>query len=298
MVEEFMKKALLIYNPLSGNRNVPKKLDYIIERFMEKDILVVPCRIGNDEHNMLPAIIKNADYSFVVISGGDGTINNIVNLLLKEGLDLPIGVIPSGTCNDFARSLNIPNDIKKCMDIILAGNIDEIDAGLLNDDRYFLNTCAGGNLVSVSYSTNTEFKKKFGPLAYYLKALGEVPNLKPVKLKITTDNEVIEQEFLLFLILNGKHAAGFYNIIEEADLSDGYMDILLLCNFPPIELPVLFFKVLENDLISDKNVMWLRTKNCTIEGNSDFPLSIDGEKWNTLPVSIRFINKILKVFVK
>lgn len=125
-----------------------------------------------------------------------------------------------------------------------------------------------------------------------------MPNLRPVSLKITTDNEVIEQDFLLFLVLNGKHAAGFYNIIGEAELSDGYMDILLLNNCPPIELAGLFFKVLENDIVSDKNVMWLRTKNCTIEGSSDVPLTIDGEKWDTLPISIKFINRILKVFVK
>lgn len=128
-----MKKALLIYNPLSGNRNVPKKLDYIIERFLEKDILLVPCRIGNDEKNIITELLKSGEYSFVVISGGDGTVNTITNLLIKEGLNLPIGLIPSGTCNDFARSLNIPNDIKRCLDIILAGNIAEIDAGLLND---------------------------------------------------------------------------------------------------------------------------------------------------------------------
>lgn len=293
-----MKKALLVYNPQSGNRNVPRKLDYIIERFVGNNILITPFRMGSEGNERILDVLREGDYSFVVVSGGDGTVNSVVNIMNRNSLQLPIGVIPSGTCNDFARSLNIPLDLKRCMDIIIAGNTADVDAGLLNNEFYFLNTCAGGNFVDVSYNTSSEFKKNFGPLAYYMKALGEVANIKPVKLKITTDNEILEQEILFFLILNGKHAAGFYNVIKEADLSDGFMDILLLINCAPIDLAGLFFKVMNNDFINDRNVMWLRTKNCTIEGNSDFPLSVDGEKWEKLPITVNFINKILKVYVK
>lgn len=293
-----MRKALLVYNPKSGSRDVPRRLDYIIQRFAEYDILVMPFRTGNAVNEKIRDVLRSGGYSFVVVSGGDGTVNSIVNILCENNIQLPIGVIPSGTCNDFARSLSIPMDLKSCIDIIIAGNTALVDAGLLNNEFYFLNTCAGGNFVEVSYSTNSEFKKNFGPLAYYIKALGEVANIRPVRLKITTDNEIIEQDFLFFLILNGKHAAGFYNVIKDADLSDGYMDILLLNNCTPIELAGLFFKVMGNDIINDRNVMWLRTKNCTIEGHSDFTLSVDGERWEKLPITVSFINKLLKVYVK
>ena len=293
-----MKKVLLVYNPLSGNRNVPKKLDYIISRFMEKDFLVVPYRIEGECEDKLKQILRNGDYSYVVVSGGDGTVNMIASALLQAGIDIPMGIIPAGTCNDFARSLNIPSDIKKCIDVILHGNVAQIDAGLINGEKYCLNTCAGGNFVDVSYSTSSEFKKNFGPLAYYMKALGEFTNLKPVKLKLTTDNEIVEDEFLLFLILNGKHAAGFSNLVGEADLSDGYMDILLLKNCPHIELAGLLFKVLNYDFINDRNVMWLRTENCTIEGDQGFMLSVDGERWKRLPVDIQFMKQVLKIFIK
>ncbi len=293
-----MKKALLVYNPQSGSRNVPRRLDYIVERLEENDILVTPYRMGHHGNGRILEILQENNYSLVIASGGDGTVNFIVNIMNRNSIKLPIGVIPSGTCNDFARSLNIPMDLKRCIDIITAGNTADVDAGLLNNEFYFLNTCAGGNFVDVSYNTSSEFKKNFGPLAYYIKALGEVANIRPVRLKITTDNEVVEDEFLFFLILNGKHAAGFYNVIKEADLSDGFMDILLLHNCAPIELAGLFFKVMSNDFINDRNVVWLRTRNCTIEGNGNFALSVDGERWNKLPITVNFINKILKVFVK
>lgn len=294
-----MEKAILIYNPLSGHRSVPKKLDYIIKRFMDKGVLIQPYRVDSDEQgDKLASILKGDKFSYAVISGGDGTVSSMVNTLLKNNIELPIGIIPSGTCNDFARSLNIPLDLNRCLDIILAGNLAEIDAGLINDEKYFLNTCAGGIFVDVSFSTSSELKRNFGPLAYYLKALGEVPNIRPFKLKVTTDTQTIEQEFLLFLILNGKHAAGFSNIIQQADISDGLMDILLIKNCLHIDLAGLFFKVLGNEFLNDKNVMWLRTKQCLIEGTGDVALSIDGEKGDGLPISVKFINKALKVFVR
>lgn len=293
-----MKKVLLVYNPLSGNRNVPKKLDYIISRFMRENMLAIPFRIEGECGARLKKLLSDDKYNSVVVSGGDGTVNMMADAILSAGLDIPIGIIPSGTCNDFARSLNIPTDIKRCMDIILAGDAVKVDAGLINNEKYCLNTCAGGNFVDVSYNTSSEFKKNFGPLAYYLTALGELSNLKSVKLKLTTDNEIIEDDFLLFLILNGKHAAGFSNLVDGADLSDGFMDILLLKNCLHIELAGLLLKVLNNDFINDKNVMWLKTETCVIEGDRGFSLSVDGERWKTLPINIRFIRQILKVFVK
>lgn len=167
---------------------------------------------------------------------------------------------------------------------------------MINGEKYCLNTCAGGNFVDVSYSTSSEFKKNFGPLAYYLTALGELTTLKSVRLKLTTDDEIVEGDFLLFLILNGKHAAGFSNLVGEADLSDGYMDILLVKNCLHVEMAGLFFKVLNNDFVNDRNVKWLRTKKCRIEGDESFHLSVDGEEWKGLPIDIEFMHQKLKIY--
>ncbi len=291
-----MKKVLIAYNPLSGNRNVPKQLDYIVGQFIEHDVITVPFRINMDNGPKLERLLLEESFDYVVVSGGDGSVNSIAAILLKAGVDIPMGIIPAGTCNDFARSLNIPNNMKKCLDIIFSNNISRIDIGLINGEKYCLNTCAGGNFVDVSYSTNSELKKNFGPLAYYLTALGELTTLKTVKLKLSTDDEVVEGDFLLFLILNGKHAAGFSNLIGEADLSDGYMDILLVKNCLHVEMASLFFKVLNNDFVNDRNVKWLRTKRCLIEGDQSFHLSVDGEEWKGLPIDIEFMYQKLRVF--
>lgn len=294
------KKAIFIYNPLSGNHIIPRNLDMIIGKFQERGIVLQPYRILNMQSEELIDELKNGNYSYVVASGGDGTLNYIANLILANNLDLPMGILPSGTCNDFARCLKLPSSLKDCIDVILNGITVEVDAGLINNEQYFLSTCAGGIFVDVSFNTNNEFKKNLGPFAYYLKAIGEMGNIRPFKIKITTDSVTIEDEALLFAILNGKNVGGFSNVIREADLSDGFMDIMLVRNCSHIDLAGLFFKILNNDATTFQNkyITKMQAKTCTIESDSNVSVSIDGEEGRGLPLEIRFINKALKVFVK
>lgn len=293
-----MEKAILVYNPLSGQRSVPYKIDHIMGRFMDNDILIQPFRTYNIEEDKLLDILNNGNYSRVIISGGDGTINTVVNIMLKNNINLPIGIIPSGTCNDFARCLRIPSNLDKCLDIVLSGKTIKIDVGIVNGEKYFLNTCAGGILVDVSFSTSGELKKNIGPLAYYLRALGEMANIRPFNLKLTANGQNIDVDALMFIILNGRHAAGFNNIAGTADLTDGLMDIIIIKNCWHIDVAGILLKVLANDLLSHKSIISLKAKFCVIEGDSNVALTLDGEKGPGLPISVEFINKHLSVFVR
>lgn len=294
------KKAIFIYNPLSGNHSIPRNLDMIIGKFQDRGIVMQPYRILNMQSEMLIDELKNGNYSYVVVSGGDGTLNYIANLILANGLDLPMGILPSGTCNDFARCLKLPSSLKDCIDVILGGVTIEVDVGLINEEQYFLSTCAGGIFVDVSFNTNNEFKKNLGPFAYYLKAISEMGNIKPFKIKIVADSVAIEDEALLFAILNGKNVGGLSNVIREADLQDGVMDIMLVRNCSHIDLAGLFLKILNNDATAFQNkyITKMQAASCTIESDSNVSLSIDGEEGSGLPLDVRFINRALKVFVK
>jgi diacylglycerol kinase (ATP) len=292
-----MEKAILIYNPFSGNRIITKKLDYIIQRFQQNNILLQPFRIFDHKQEQLVPIIQDGNFDYIFIAGGDGTLNTISNLLLKHNIDLPIGVIPTGTCNDFARCIDITNDLDITLSRFFKRKVVKLDVGLIDKERYFLSSCAGGLFVSASFSTRDELKKNFGPLAYYLKGLTQMTNIKSFRIKITTNAEVIEEEVLLFVILNGKHVAGFHNLVYDAQMDDGLMDIVLIRKCNQIELANLFFKLMSNNFSADKNVINIRTKSCRIESQQEIVLSIDGEKGKVLPIEVEYLQRYLKVLV-
>lgn len=291
-----MEKAILVYNPISGG-SIANRIDQIIGRFQKEGILLQPFRVTEDENNELEYVLEHNDYKYVIASGGDGTLNYVSNLVLKLGLGVPLGVIPAGTCNDFASMLNISPDLDENIDTILAGKTVKVDVGLINGKDYFLSSCAGGVFVDVSYSTNNDLKRNFGPFAYYLKALGEVTNLKSVMLRVETEDTVVEQEAYMFVIINGKHVGGFDNILKNADYSDGLMDIIIVKCCKHINLASIFFKVLSNESINSKHVITLKAKSCEIKADKELVLSVDGEKGPTLPVKVEFIRQALDVFV-
>lgn len=292
-----MKKAILIYNPFSGDRSISQQLDLILEKAQNYQVCLIPYRINGNKENLL-SILETNNFDFAILSGGDGTLNTTVSFLLKNNYHFPLGILPAGTCNDFARSLNLPVNLNECLDIIFSGHTIAVDIGVINDEIYFLNTFAGGLFVDVSFNTQNELKKNFGPLAYYLKALGEVAHKKSFRLQIKTDTENIEEKALLFCILNGTHGGGFPNLIKDADITDGMMDIIIIKNCAHIDLANLFFRVLCQEEMNSKYAQRLTTKQCFISGPSSVHLSVDGEKGPALPVKVNFIQKALNVFVR
>lgn len=293
-----MKKAIFLYNPFAGNRSIIQKIDYIIKIFQKNNILVQPFRIDFKSEEMLFKVIQDNKWDLAILSGGDGTLNELTNAILKNNPNLPIGIFPSGTCNDFARSLELPHNLTKAIDIIIKGKIEEVDVGIINEEKFFLSSCAGGLFVDVSYKTNTELKKNLGPLAYYLTGFGEMAKIDSFKIKLDSDMGLIQENVLLFIILNGKHAAGFNNIIREAEMTDGIMDIMLIRKCSHIDIANIFYRIISQKPIRDKNVIYLKTTQCSIESNRYINLSIDGEKGGALPIKVRFIKEALKVFVK
>ena len=291
-----MERGLFIYNPSSGNRSMKDSLDEVFQRFQEKNVLMQPFRFDGKVYSRILRAIKQGDFSFVVASGGDGTINSIANLILKNNIDLPLGIIPSGTCNDFARSINIPNNLDECIDIILDRKTINVDVGLINKESYFLNSFSGSYFVNVSFNTHNELKKNFGPMAYYLKALTEIRNIKSFKVYVKTDNDVFEEDVLIFIILNGGHAAGLNNLVKEADVTDGLMNVVLVKKCNHLDMAGIFFKILSNESINNPYVKIVKTKKCFIQTNSDIYTSMDGEQGISLPAEIAFIDKALQVF--
>jgi len=296
-----MRTGLFIYNPGSGSQTVPKMLDALMAHALDKGLFLVPYRLhlSPENHALLARLIREPWVEFVVASGGDGTFGSVAQLILTLRPGLPMGVMPSGTCNDFAESLHLPDDEWDCINVVAENDPASFDVGRVNGERIFLSTCAAGMFVNLSYSTSSQLKKTLGPLAYYFSALGEIPRITSFPLRIETESEVVEDNFLLFLLTNGSQAAGLANLYSKARMRDGYMDLLLIRDVPPIDLPTLLMELLNRENIDDGR--WfrrLRGKRFKFTSPQPIQTAQDGEEGLPLPLEVEVLEQALPVFVR
>lgn len=289
-----MKKVKLIYNPYSGENLIVSKLDAVINIHQQAGYAIVPYRIKKDQ-SILDALIdiKDGDYSYILVAGGDGTVDSVVNAMAKSGISLPIGILPVGTANDFAKFLGIPFDISKACKQIINSNVTTVDLGSIND-KYFVNVASTGLFTDVSQKTDVNLKNTIGKLAYYLKGLEELPNFRRLKVKIKSKDIFFEGEMYFLLVFNGK-TAGNFNLAAKADATDGRLDVIVFKAIPIYELIPLFIKVLRGEHLESENVLYFKTDNLFVECNEDIVTDIDGEKGPEFPLQIKCIKGGLKI---
>lgn len=292
-----MERVLFVYNVMSGPGTIKTKLDLMNEKFNRAGKLMCAFRIGPGNSNDLGRLISTHQFDSLVVAGGDGTINSVVNTMFDAGVNIPVGLIPSGTSNDFAASLGITGSIAKCADIILSNKPKYVDIGILDNSKYFVGTCAGGIFVNVSYSTSNDFKRALGPTAYYIKALSELGTFEPFELSVDSERgRSWKGSALLFFITNGSHAGGFTQLINKADISDGLMDIVIIKECMSVELVPLLIKAVTNSLLEDKNVVHIKAGKCLVSSSKKIVLTVDGEKGDSLPVDFEVVRDKLKIY--
>ncbi len=288
-------KVLFIYNPEAGNGLIRNNLDEIIDKFQKKRLQVVPFRTEKKE--ALLDIFANMDqtqYKKVVIAGGDGTINTVVNGMIKNGIDLPIAIFPSGTANDFAYYFDLPTDIKTMIKIATEEYYTYADVGEVNG-KYFVNVAALGFLVDVSQKTDPNVKSTLGVVSYYLRGIGELPNLKPIPVKITSDTYTATENIYFMLVMNGRSAGGFKKIAPKASVNDGLLNVVIFKEMPIIELMPLLVSLLSGNHADNKNVECFSTKKLLIESDQIIGTDIDGEKGEGLPLTIEVLPKKIRI---
>ena len=295
-----LKKALLVYNPKSGNSNlILNNFDLITTELLKKGIILTLYSISRD-YDRLVEILKKEKYDIVILSGGDGTLSRCLTDMYNENIEFPeIAIFPTGTSNDLAKSLNLGEKIEDWINNILNKKSKFVDFGLINGNKIFLSSYAGGLFTKVSYATDKGLKKTFGKTAYYITGIDELKNIKKFDLKMKIDDsEDISEKAILYMILNGKNVGGFDELLQNANVDDGIMDILIVKNIEnPLEISKILFDLFNGQLINNENVRSLQAKKCVIEEISEeIGVSIDGEEGENMDVKIEFISGKLKIF--
>lgn len=289
-----MKKVKFIYNPNSGNKNIGHKLDDIIAKYQLNGYTIVPHRISKDTTIEDGLKDINDNYNHILIAGGDGTIDRLVNYMKKNDIDIPIGILPTGTANDFANVLNIPLDIDLCIENIINSEPKYIDLGVINDD-YFVNIASTGMFTDVSQRVDSNLKHSIGRISYIIKGVEDALHLRKFNVTIRSKELEYDGDMYLILVLNGR-TAGNISFAHNAMLDDGYLDVIIFKAMPiPKSIPVLVDIIKGSPLDKHDEIIYFKTDELYVDCSDDIVTDIDGERGPDFPLNIKCMKNGIQI---
>ena len=281
-----MQKVRFAYNPKAGETVITDWLDNIIDIYQRGGYSIMPYRLAfteAEETDLLDDI--DGSYHHILVAGGDGTVNYVVNMLKRRNLDLPVAVLPTGTANDFANTLGVPSDIEKACRRILGGEIRRVDLGRANDE-YFVNVFSCGLFTDVSQKTPTILKNTFGKLAYYFGGLGELPNFRKMHISIESDGGNYEGPSLIFFVFNGR-TAGQMRFAYLSEIDDGLLDVIVIKGDRPIEtVRTIFHFIKRNTKDYPAGIVHFKSRDILLHSYNEETTDIDGQPGPRFPVRI------------
>lgn len=275
------KKLLFVYNPKAGKEKIRECLADVLEVFAEADyeLTVVPTRRRDEAREVLRNRAK--DYSLVVCSGGDGTLDETVTGMIQSGFSTPLGYLPAGSTNDYGESLSLSKNMVQAAQTAISGRDFACDMGSFNDD-VFVYIAAFGLFTDVSYETDQAMKNVLGHMAYVLEGMKRLSNVRSYPLRITYDDQVIEDEFIFGMVTNSRSVGGFKNITgKNVEMDDGLFEVTLI-KMPanPVELNGILACLMNRDIDSDL-MYCFKASQLTVESKEPLAWTLDGENGGT-----------------
>lgn len=215
-------KAILLFNTRAGKGRIGRHIEAIVEIFRRADIDIHPKRL-DFERNPFDG---DEDTELAVICGGDGSINYVVNSMFKKGLDVTLGIIPTGTANDFASAIGMRRRVLRAAEQIAQGTERRVDCGRVNGNA-FVNVLSFGVLTTTSQQATDREKHLVGKLAYIRIGTRDLLTMHSIPLVARINGEEFSTEAAMFLAFNGR-SAGQFRLAPEAKIDDGLLDVLIL----------------------------------------------------------------------
>lgn len=282
-----MKKALFLYNPRSGRGHIARRVEAIVEALDAGGYVTEPHRIDFAEN----PFDSHPDTQLVVVAGGDGTVNFAVNRMKERGLDLPLGIIPAGTANDFAGIVGMSHDPVEAARQIASGSEQRLDCGRVNG-LHFVNIFSFGLFTTTSQHTPDRLKHRVGKTAYLLEGWREVFRMHAIPLHITTERETFDVQVVIALIFNGETAGGF-RLAETSSVRDGLFDCLMLEKRHPLLLCWAMLRYMLGG--KPRCLRHLRAATIRMESPLNEPTDVDGQRGARFPLQIECLPGALRV---
>ena len=298
-----MKKLLFVYNPRAGKEMLKPRLSDVLDIFVKAgyEVTVHPTQAYRDAYYQIKEY-EVGKYDLIACSGGDGTIDEVATGMMKRremGKDVvPVGYIPAGTTNDFAKSLHIPRKPLAAADNAVKGVPFPCDIGKFNDS-VFVYIAAFGIFTDVSYETDQAVKNVLGHMAYILEGAKRIFNIPSYKIKVEHDGEVIEDEFIFGMVTNSRSVGGFSNMVgKNIVFDDGLFEVTLIKTPKnPIALQEIIAALLI-EKVDTKHMYTFKTKKITFDSVEEIPCTLDGEFGGEQDyVEIENVQKAMEIMV-
>lgn len=298
-----MKKLLFVYNPRAGKEMLKPRLSDVLDIFVKAgyEVTVHPTQAYRDAYYQIKEY-EVGKYDLIACSGGDGTIDEVATGMMKRremGKDVvPVGYIPAGTTNDFAKSLHIPRKPLAAADNAVKGVPFPCDIGKFNDS-VFVYIAAFGIFTDVSYETDQAVKNVLGHMAYILEGAKRIFNIPSYKIKVEHDGEVIEDEFIFGMVSNSRSVGGFSNMVgKNIVFDDGLFEVTLIKTPKnPIALQEIIAALLIEQ-VDTKHMYTFKTKKITFDSVEEIPWTLDGEFGGEQDyVEIENVQKAMEIMV-
>ena len=273
-----MKKLLFIMNPYAGQKKANKVLPEILMLFAEAGYEInISMTTGPGNATKLAAE-RGGRADLVVCCGGDGTLNETITGLLKAGLDVPMGYIPSGTTNDFASSLKLSHNPVQAAKDIIEGSPVAYDVGKFGE-RYFCYVASFGAFTKSSYAVPQTVKNALGHTAYILGGISELSQIRNEHIRMEIDGEVVEEDFLFGAICNSTSIGGILTLPpDRVDMGDGVFEVMLIRaprNINEISECIL---AVQNQAFNCGMITFRPAKTVKITADPFMAWTLDGEK--------------------
>lgn len=283
-----MPKTLVILNPSARSERAAGLYGSIRELVGTSAVLRRTTRAG--EARALARKAVEEGFEQIVVAGGDGTVNDVVNAI--AGSDVTLGILPSGTMNVFASELGLPKSLKECWDVVLSGNTRVIDLPRAAGHAFVQMAGVGFDAQALK-ETSWDAKRNLGPLSYVISA-AQVAARKPPQLRVESGDTVLEGSFVL--IGNGRYYGGPFPVFPNARIDDGLLDVIVFKKQGHIDLIRYIQGVLFGTHLGMNDVDHFQAQSLTVTSDQDdVPVEVDGEVIGTAPVTFDCVPRQLRV---
>ncbi|WP_019816300.1 lipid kinase [Saccharomonospora saliphila] len=284
----------------TGSRLGAASYDQAVRRLSDSGVPVVTTEAvteGSAMRSTLERVLAQ-DHDLVVVGGGDGTLSTAAGLI--AGTEVTLGVLPLGTANDFARTLQVPGDLDAACRTLADGAVVDVDVGRV-DGHPLLNVASVGLAVGVTEALTARLKRFFGPLAYPVATARAYRQHRPFRARLEFpdgDHAPVELSDLLQVTVgNGRYYGGGHAIAPAAGIDDHKLDVVAIVRGRMPEHVRIARRLRDGTFVEHDNVHYLTSRRLHLTTEPPSPVTVDGELVSTTPTRFAIERNALHVVV-